>query len=776
MSNLIGIASISAGDITADNLDAKASATLSVGANAATTTLNLGTNGSTQAINMGTGSGVKTITIGGGTDDTVTINGNLTVAGTTISVNSSNATILDKIITLNKNGAAASGGLVGLEIEEAGSSAGAYLRTNATRDAWVAKAPNGSEVTIGGTSSQFQTNSGSNIYLPSGSNLAIGKSSAIAALDVVGNINFTGNLMANGSNLAAAASYQISYVFNSPNDTTGPAFIGATGTTSVLKFTDTYNNASTALNTANMTFTAPVSGIYMVSAYNIENKSASAPATILVSVNGSTADSTYTINIENDSVGNASTASYPISLSAGNTVQFYVSSGAVFGSTGAGGIASKGRYSIALMNQNASLSIGQATGMGVPNQVVFTSGSSTWSVPSGVTSIQVEMVGGGGSGSSGYSGEPYAGGGGAGGGYIRAMCSVSSGQSFSYTIGTGGTSVTGNTNGVDGNSTSFVASTGTSILNLVSPGGEKGYFTGTTTGARQGRGGYASTSYTASGTALTSAMFVSGGDGFGGNGSAALTTNGTNGGNGGGSYFGGGGAGGMESNSNNQGVNAKVYGSGGGGGRANAASGTGAPGVIIITYFTQSGLPTNYTATAPLSMSGTTLSIAAATTSAAGVVQVGSGLSVSGGVISNAYTVSTPLSLIGNNLSLSSDVPTNIIIKQLWNTSVAADGNAAPSGLSFSLTSPTKQGTLTGNAYIYSGSTSVITLTNTTTSTSYTFSATTSMSYYPQYAGCPVIWNHIVQALPIGNYTSTLTTTGALRGSATITVLLTLFC
>jgi hypothetical protein len=178
MSNLIGIASISAGDITADNLDAKASATLSVGANAATTTLNLGTNGSTQAINMGTGSGVKTITIGGGTDDTVTINGNLTVAGTTISVNSTNTNILDKIITLNKNGAAASGGLVGLEIEEAGSSAGAYLRTNATRDAWVAKAPNGSEVTIGGTSSQFLTNSGSNIYLPSGSNLAVAKSNA----------------------------------------------------------------------------------------------------------------------------------------------------------------------------------------------------------------------------------------------------------------------------------------------------------------------------------------------------------------------------------------------------------------------------------------------------------------------------------------------------------------------------------------------------------------------------------------------------------------------
>ncbi len=137
--------------ITVDNVDAKTSAVLSIGANAATTTLNLGTNGGTQAINMCTGSGVKTITIGGGNDDAVTINGNLTVSGTTISFNSSNAVIMDKVITLNKGGADASGGLVGLEVEEAGTSNAGYLRTNAARDAWVAKAPNGNEFELGAT-------------------------------------------------------------------------------------------------------------------------------------------------------------------------------------------------------------------------------------------------------------------------------------------------------------------------------------------------------------------------------------------------------------------------------------------------------------------------------------------------------------------------------------------------------------------------------------------------------------------------------------------------
>ena len=163
-------------DITVDNVDAKASATLSVGANAATTILNLGTNGANQAINMGTGSGLKTITIGGGTDDTIAINGNLTVAGTTVTVNSSNANILDKVITLNKGGAAASGALVGLEIEEAGSAAGAYLRTNATRDAWVAKAPNGSEVTIGGayTASAPLSISGTTLSIANATSNAVG--------------------------------------------------------------------------------------------------------------------------------------------------------------------------------------------------------------------------------------------------------------------------------------------------------------------------------------------------------------------------------------------------------------------------------------------------------------------------------------------------------------------------------------------------------------------------------------------------------------------------
>jgi hypothetical protein len=174
--------------ITVDNVDAKTSAILSIGANAATTTLNLGTNGGTQAINMGTGSGVKTITIGGGTDDAITINGNLTVSGTTISVNSSNAVIMDKIITLNKGGAAASGGLVGLEVEEAGTSNVGYLRTNAARDAWVAKAPNGSEVTLGYTVSAPLSLSGTALSVANATTSAPGVVQVGSGLSVSGGV------------------------------------------------------------------------------------------------------------------------------------------------------------------------------------------------------------------------------------------------------------------------------------------------------------------------------------------------------------------------------------------------------------------------------------------------------------------------------------------------------------------------------------------------------------------------------------------------------------
>ena len=287
------------------------------------------------------------------------------------------------------------------------------------------------------------------------------------------------------------------------------------------------------------------------------------------------------------------------------------------------GKSNAGTYAFDVLGEiNASSNIriaGQSLqGLGVPNQVVFTSGSSTWTVPSGVTQIQVEAVGGGGGGSQCGNTNNCAGGGGGAGQYARFTLAVTPTTTISYTVGTGG-GVGGSYNaaGSDGTATTVSYSTRstTSTCNGGSGGGAAVAGTIAGTGGVGGFGGAISGTY-------YSYFSIDGGDG---NGGTPPPTSNAGAGSAGASYFGGG-------TSTSSG---KAYGSGGiGSVGGNLTATAGAPGVVIITYFTQSGLPTNYTATAPLSMTGTTLSIAAATSNAPGVVQVGSGLSVSSGVIS----------------------------------------------------------------------------------------------------------------------------------------------
>lgn len=110
-----------------------AASSLNVGTTNNTTTLNLGTSTSTSVVNIGTGAGTTTINIGGA-GDTVNINGTLTYANTT------NLQVTDKLITINKGGAAASGTTAGLEVEENATITG-FIRTDGTRSQWDFKAP-----------------------------------------------------------------------------------------------------------------------------------------------------------------------------------------------------------------------------------------------------------------------------------------------------------------------------------------------------------------------------------------------------------------------------------------------------------------------------------------------------------------------------------------------------------------------------------------------------------------------------------------------------------
>jgi hypothetical protein len=105
---------------------------------------------------------------------------------------------------------------------------------------------------------------------------------------------------------------------------------------------------------------------------------------------------------------------------------------------------------------------------------VFTAGTYTWTAPTGVTSVIIELWGAGGGGAtSNASNFGINGCGGSAGGYGKGSVNVVSGQSYSVTVGTGGTSCPfGNPcNGGNGGDSSF------STL-IISNGGQGGLANG----------------------------------------------------------------------------------------------------------------------------------------------------------------------------------------------------------------------------------------------------------------------------------------------------------
>jgi hypothetical protein len=269
----------------------------------------------------------------------------------------------------------------------------------------------------------------------------------------------------------------------------------------------------------------------------------------------------------------------------------------------------------------------------------FTStGSSTFSVPTGVSSIQVLVIAGGGGGAFSTS-SWWGGGGGGAGGYIEmSSFPVTPGGSVSYTVGGGGAGGTAATNGTGqgagqgsgANGSNSVFGSLTAIgggggsgdnagppagVGIGWPGGSGGGGSGPT-GSSPSRVGGTATQTSQPGNSGTYGYGNNGGDGgantggggggaggagtpgpagggpgfgAGGNGRASSITGSsvTRGGGGGGGWYnanvpgpggpGGGGAGGT----NNSGTNGTNNTGGGGGG---GGSGSGGPGVIIIKY------------------------------------------------------------------------------------------------------------------------------------------------------------------------------------------------
>lgn len=114
--------------------------------------------------------------------------------------------------------------------------------------------------------------------------------------------------------------------------------------------------------------------------------------------------------------------------------------------------------------------------------VAMRSASGTWTVPAGVTEIDVLVVGGGGGGGGAFisSTGPIRspGGGGGGGGVTIKTLTVTPGQVFNYTIGAGGTAGSASVPGTPGAAATAggqsAVTSGAGVINITAPGGGAG--------------------------------------------------------------------------------------------------------------------------------------------------------------------------------------------------------------------------------------------------------------------------------------------------------------
>ncbi|MFN4764657.1 hypothetical protein ACKGJN_16120, partial [Gillisia sp. Q332] len=209
--------------------------------------------------------------------------------------------------------------------------------------------------------------------------------------------------------------------------------------------------------------------------------------------------------------------------------------------------------------------------------------TTTWTVPAGVTTVQVEAWGGGGSGGGVATAAFDGGAGGAGGGaYARSLISVVPGQTYTITVGAGSSTIAAGGSSWFINSTTILAVGGNSsaVANDSQTGASGGaaassigsvvYSGGNGANGTSGTGGYGGGAGSSAGNASTG---INGS--FSNGGIATLGQNGGNGGNG--------------AIALGSGINGVVPGGGGGGAYRPGTGGsqnrsTGANGRIIITY------------------------------------------------------------------------------------------------------------------------------------------------------------------------------------------------
>lgn len=204
-----------------------------------------------------------------------------------------------------------------------------------------------------------------------------------------------------------------------------------------------------------------------------------------------------------------------------------------------------------------------------PNKQIFTStGSSTFTIPAGVTAVKVTLVGAGGAGGGGTATANTGGpGGGSGAMAVKWLTGLTPGNTISTSVGTGGTGVSGGSGNAGGNTT---ISSGTQSITTVTAGGGGGGTGGAAGGAFGGGGGSA----------------TNGDLNFSGNEGQFMIGNTNTGQNGTASPFAGGAPRGASAGANNgnSGNSVGAGGSGGGGGTGNTTGGAGANGLIVFEW------------------------------------------------------------------------------------------------------------------------------------------------------------------------------------------------
>lgn len=175
----------------------------------------LGASTDTTIINIGAAAHAKTINIGGPAD-TVIIDGNVLTNNTT------NLTVEDKLITLNKGGLASSAGTAGIDFEEASSITG-YIRTSSDRSGFEFKSPSKSGILkLEASSSAFthtilSANTANRIWtLPDTTDTFVGLSSTqtltnktLSAANISGATNISGT-----ETNSATSTYSATQTFN----------------------------------------------------------------------------------------------------------------------------------------------------------------------------------------------------------------------------------------------------------------------------------------------------------------------------------------------------------------------------------------------------------------------------------------------------------------------------------------------------------------------------------------------------------------------------------